>query len=87
MLRNIVSEGVLIGRISWIIGVLCSLPVSLYVGRLVGSLAFRSPLPLALSPIAVVLWLALITAGAALASAYPAWRASRLTIRDTLDYM
>jgi putative ABC transport system permease protein len=32
------------------------------------------------------LWLAIVVVGAAAASAYPAWQASRLTIREALAY-
>lgn len=64
-----------------------SLPISQLVGELIGELAFRSPLPLILSPVAVVVWMVILIAGAALASAYPAWKASKLTIRDSLDYI
>ncbi len=87
VLRNVVSEGVFIGLMSFIMALVISLPVTSAVGKLIGELAFRSPLPLALSPMAVLIWLAVIILGAAAASAYPAWKASRLTIRDTLDYI
>jgi putative ABC transport system permease protein len=32
-------------------------------------------------------WLAVVLVGSALASAVPAWRASRLTVRETLAYV
>ncbi|NJJ39294.1 FtsX-like permease family protein [Paenibacillus apii] len=87
VLRNVVSEGVFIGLMSFIVAFLLSLPLSASVGRLIGDLAFRSPLPLILSPTGIVIWLLVIVLGSAAASYYPAWKASRLTIRDTLDYI
>jgi putative ABC transport system permease protein len=87
VLRNVVSEGVFIGLMSCIIAFLLSLPLSASIGRLIGSLAFRSPLPLIISPTGIIIWLIVIVAGSVAASYYPAWKASRLTIRDTLDYI
>jgi putative ABC transport system permease protein len=87
ILRNVISEGVFIGLMSWFIAVVLSLPLSASVGNLIGTLAFRSPLSLVVSPSALVIWLGLIVLGSIAASAYPAWTASRLTIRETLAYV
>jgi len=87
ILRNVISEGLFIGLMSWVIAVPLSLPVSLGVGYLVGMLSFRSPLPLILSPLAVIIWLLVIVIGSIAASAYPARQASRLTVRETLAYV
>jgi putative ABC transport system permease protein len=86
VMRNVISEGVFIGLMSWCIAIVLSLPLSAGVGRLVGTLAFRFPLPLVLSPAAIFIWLTVISLGSIAASAYPAWRASQLTIRETLAY-
>jgi putative ABC transport system permease protein len=86
VMRNVISEGVFIGMMSWCIAIVLSLPLSSGVGRLVGTLAFRFPLPLVLSPAAVFIWLTVISLGSMAASAYPAWRASQLTVRETLAY-
>jgi putative ABC transport system permease protein len=87
VLRNVISEGVFIGLMSWTVAIVLSLPLSLYIGRLIGNLAFKSPLPLVLSPKAVVIWLTIIVLGSIAASMYPAWQASRLTIRETLAHV
>jgi putative ABC transport system permease protein len=87
VLRNVISEGVFIGLMSWTVAIVLSLPLSLYIGRLIGNLAFKSPLPLVLSPKAVVIWLTIIVLGSIAASVYPAWQASRLTIRETLAHV
>jgi putative ABC transport system permease protein len=87
ILRNVIGEGLLIGLMSWVIALPLSLPISYGVGYLIGMLSFRSPLPLILSPLAVILWLLVIVVGSIAASAYPARKASRLTIRETLSYI
>jgi putative ABC transport system permease protein len=87
VLRNVVSEGVFTGLLSWLIAIPLSLPLSTQVGALVGSLSFRMPLPLFLSPAALGIWLAVVAVGSAAASAFPALRAARLTIRETLAYV
>ena len=87
VLRSVVSEGVCIGLLSWLIAIPLCLPLSGQVGSLVGSLSFRVPLPLLLSPLAMSLWLVVALVGSAAASALPANRAARLTIRETLAYV
>jgi putative ABC transport system permease protein len=87
ILRNVISEGVFIGLMSWMIAVPLSLPISWGVGYLVGMMSFRSALPLILSPGAVFLWLLIIVVGSIAASAFPARKASRLTVRETLAYI
>lgn len=85
--RNIISEGVFIGLMSWVIAIALSLPLSLGIGYMIGNLSFMVPLSLIVSPGALVIWLIVIVFGSIAASAYPAWQASRLTIRETLSYI
>ena len=87
VLRTVVSEGVFIGLLSWLIAIPVSLPLSTQVGNLVGTLSFRVPLPLFLSPAELGMWFSIVLAGSVLASAFPAQRAARLTIRETLAYL
>lgn len=86
VMRNIVGEGLFIGLMSWGIAIVLSFPLSAEVGNLVGTLAFRFPLSLVLSPAAILVWLTVVSLGSMAASAYPAWKASQLTIRETLTY-
>jgi putative ABC transport system permease protein len=86
VLQIVVAEGLVVGALSWLLALLLALPLSLLVGTVLGNLAFRITLPLVYAPQAVLLWLLLVLGGAALASALPAWRASRMTIRETLAY-
>jgi putative ABC transport system permease protein len=85
--RNVISEGVLIGLMSWVLAVVISLPLSAGVGSLVGSMAFNLALPLVVSPQALLTWLGVIVVGATAASLYPARQAAKLTVRETLAYI
>ncbi len=87
VLRNVISEGLFIGLMSWMASVPLSIPLTLGIGYLVGNLSFRSPLPLIVSPAGLTIWLVVIVIGSIAASAYPARQASRLTIRETLSYV
>ncbi|HEX3046154.1 MAG TPA: FtsX-like permease family protein [Bacillota bacterium] len=85
--RNIISEGIFIGLISFLLAVIISAPLSLVIGRLIGNLSFKLPLPLVISPMAVFIWLGIVIAGSLAASLYPARKASQLTVRETLNYI
>jgi putative ABC transport system permease protein len=87
ILRNVISEGLFIGFLSWFLAVVLSLPPSLIVDTLIGGMFSRVPLTLVLSPAALLTWFLVVTLGSIAASAYPAWQASRLTIRETLAYV
>lgn len=84
IVRIIAGEGLVVGALGAGAGVLLALPVSAGVGALVGSLAFRVPLPVLLSPTGVLAWLALVAALAAIASGAPARRAGRIGVAAAL---
>jgi len=87
ILRNIISEGVFIGLMSWVIALPLSIPLTFGIGYLIGNLSFRAPLPLVISPAGLIIWFSIILIGSIAASAYPAQQASRLTVRETLAYI
>jgi putative ABC transport system permease protein len=62
----------------------CSIPLTLLVDALVGSLGFLAPLPLVVSPYAAALWLAIVIAASWLATLLPARRAGRMSVREAL---
>lgn len=86
ILSMIVTEGVLVGALSWVLAVPGAALLSLGVGRMVGMMSFQVPLALVLSWSAILLWLGLVLVLSALASAYPAWQAARQTVRVALAY-
>src|SRR6266545_3586872 len=83
----VVSEGVFIGTMSWVFAIVLALPLSVLVNGMVGRPLFNVPLPLVSTPLTMLIWLAMVLIGSAVASAVPAWRASRLTVRETLAYV
>ncbi len=87
VLGIVLGETVFVGLLSWLAAALLALPVSWMIGDLLGDLAFRAPLPLTISPLALGLWALAAVAGSALAGVAPARRAARLTIRQALAYV
>jgi putative ABC transport system permease protein len=85
--RMVVSEGVFIGALSWVLAIVLALPLSAVVNGMVGRPLFNVPLPLVSTPLTMLTWLAVVLIGSAVASAVPAWRASHLTVRETLAYV
>jgi len=87
VLWNVISEGVFTGLISWLIALPLSIPLSLGLGAYLGTMAFRSPLPLIVSPVGLGIWILILLIGSIAASAFPAQQAAKLTIRETLAYV
>jgi len=86
VLRVVLTEGLFAGLCSAVGAVVLAVPLTALVGAVVGTLAFRVPLPLVMSPMAVVIWLVAVALFSALATAFPARRASRMTVREALAY-
>jgi putative ABC transport system permease protein len=84
--RSVVGEGVLVGILSAVIALVLSVPLTLFVDWIVGSAALGPELGASVSTAAMSLWLAIVVISAAVASAYPAWRASKLTVREAIGY-
>jgi putative ABC transport system permease protein len=84
--RGVVGEAVVIGVLSALIALALSAPLTLFVVWIVGIASFGPALRTVTSAAGMPIWLAIVVAGAATASAYPAWQASKLTIREALAY-
>jgi len=83
----VIVEGVLIGLISWTFSLLLQLPFTLLLENAVGVPVVGAPLPVVLlAPEGPVLWLLIVTLLSAFASFLPARSASKLTIREILNY-
>ena len=76
----------LIGALSWAIGALVAIPISKLLADALGDVFIRRPLAYAYSLEGIVLWALIVMALAFLASRLPAWRASRLAVREVLAY-
>ncbi len=84
--RLVLREGLVIGLVSYVIGVLLSFPVSSLLGTLVLNAVFSLPAKLALALRGYIFWLLLTILLSTIASLIPAGSAARMTIRDVLAY-
>jgi putative ABC transport system permease protein len=86
ILRLVMVEGIIIGVISWIVGAILAVPISLLLDNVVGISILKSPLSYEFSYEGFFLWLAMILIIAVLACLFPARNAIRLTVREVLAY-
>lgn len=84
--RIVVAEGFAIAGMSLVIAMIAGVALSAFMSRLIGNMAFRTPLPLAINGNGVALWCAILLIGSAIATFVPARRASRMTVREALAY-
>jgi putative ABC transport system permease protein len=82
----VVAEGVFIGMISWILGALLSIPVTQALNSGVGAAMLTVPLDFTFGWNGLVGWLVGILVLSALASLWPALRATRVSVREALAY-
>lgn len=82
----VIVEGLVIGIISWLISILLAFPITGVLTFGVGMAIATAPLPNVYGVTGVIAWLIFTLVLATIASALPARRASRLTVRDTLAY-
>jgi putative ABC transport system permease protein len=80
------TEGLLIGVMSCLLGSALSVPISYILCTALGNIFFQRPLDLILKPWGFVLWTAIALSIAAVASLLPANRASSITVRESIAY-
>jgi putative ABC transport system permease protein len=82
----IVVEGVIVGLFSWVLGTLLSVPVGKLLTDGVGTAFYGMEIDYLFSFSGIAFWL-LITVGiSAVASLMPAYRASQISVRESLAY-
>jgi putative ABC transport system permease protein len=81
-----VAEGVLVGVLSWLLAVPLSYPGALAFNNLVSTTLFRIPLDFVYSVGGMVFWLVVVVVLSALASLWPALRATQVSVRESLAY-
>jgi len=86
VLKIFLVEGLFIGVLSWLVGVILALPIGKLLSDAVGIAFTESPLNYTFSTNGALLWLAVVLILAAMASFLPARSASRLTVREVLAY-
>jgi len=84
--RVVIGEGLVIGLLSWVVAIPCSIPLAIWLGNSLGNSLLARPLDYIFSVPAVLMWLGLMVIISIIASLVPAQSAARLTIRDALVY-
>jgi len=82
----IVTEGVVVGVLSWALAALAAGPVSKFVGDALVRLMFNSALDFVFQLQGLFIWLIVSVCLSAVASFLPAWSASKITVREALTY-
>jgi putative ABC transport system permease protein len=82
----VLTEGMLIGFISWVLAVPLSVPVSLVFGSVIGHAFFDRPLGFSFSLMGLTVWLAIVMITSVVASLLPAHRAMTMSVQETLAY-
>lgn len=86
IMRMVIVEGMVIGGISWLMGLVLSLPFTYMLSYIVSLAVFETPIDVVFTPTGYLIWLGLVIVLSALASVLPARNAARLTIREVLAY-
>lgn len=81
-----VGEGVFLGILSWLFALPFSYPGGRLFSGLVGETLMRLPFDFTFSTGGVLLWLAIVIVLSALASLWPALRATGVSVREALAY-
>lgn len=82
----VITEGMVIGIISWAISIFISIPITNILCFGVGMAILTAPMPAVYGMTGIIAWLIFTVVLGTLASVLPARRASKLTVRDTLAY-
>jgi putative ABC transport system permease protein len=82
----VIVEGMVIGILSWAISIFVSIPITNALTYGVGMAILTAPMPTVYGVSGILVWLLFTIVLGTLASAMPARRASKLTVRDTLAY-
>ncbi len=80
------AEGLLIGLLAWLVGVAVSLPISKILADALGEAFVQRPLAFTPALDGIGLWFVVVAVLAVTASLLPAWRATRLAVREVLAY-
>ncbi len=86
ILWMVVVEGMTIGLISWALGSVLALPVTVLLNKIIGEAFVTKGLDMVLAPEGFLIWLVGALVISAIASLLPARNAIRLTIREVLAY-
>ncbi len=82
----LLTEGVLLGTLSWLFAVPASYPGARAFSNMVGTTLLDVPLSYSYSVTGVALWLLIVILLSALGTLWPALRAARVSVREALAY-
>jgi putative ABC transport system permease protein len=86
LMQMVLTEGALIGMISWAAAALLAFPITTILSDSIGQALFGAPSKLGFTPIGFVIWAGVVALLSVGASVLPARNAARLTIREVLYY-
>lgn len=86
VLQVVIVEGIFIGVLSWLVGIVLAMPLSKALSDAVGMSILQSDLNYTFSTGGAIIWFVLVVILSALASILPARSASRVTVREVLAY-
>jgi putative ABC transport system permease protein len=86
LLSIVIGEGIVIGLLSTVIAAVLAVPIGIATSAFLGLILMQTPFGFVYSFPGLGLWLAIVVVFTAGASFVPAWRASRLTVREALAY-
>jgi putative ABC transport system permease protein len=84
--RIVILEGLMIGLMSWILAIGLSIPISIFLARMIGVAFMDYPMSASITPGGILIWAALVIVISIVASFFPAIRAVRLTVTQVLAY-
>ncbi len=84
--RIFVTEGVVIGVLAWLAGAILSIPLSKVLSDMLGEAFVQRPLVFSPSPVGLAAWFGVVIVLSVAGSLWPAWRASRMAVREVLGY-
>jgi len=85
--RLVVFEGIFIALVSSVAAAIPAMVLTQVMSVGLGNLFFSAPVPFQISTQAIIIWIIVVTLGATVATLAPAYRASRLTVREALAYL
>ena len=86
VMQSVIIEGLVIGLITWLIGIGLSFPISSVLLDIVARAISDSEFTLIFTPLGVFVWLGVVVVLSIFASVMPARNAARLTINEVLAY-
>ncbi len=82
----VVAEGMLIGFLSWLLAIPCSIPFSYMFNAMLGYAFFKRPLDFTFSLSGLIIWLLIVMIISVIASLLPARQAMNMSVQETLAY-